>query len=122
MSKGKADSVADTEIDLGGTFKYVLINVFDKSSGEEHPKMIVRGFKWAEYHADIYDNTAAKLQKLGLDTECLGGGRIIHDSENKRIKVFGYSIGFGRADHELTVGVLKKNYPDYEITWSNEGY
>ena len=31
--------------------------------------------------------------------------------------------GFGRADHEISVSLLKEKYPDYEsITFSNEGY
>lgn len=30
--------------------------------------------------------------------------------------------GFGKADHQVSVGLLKKKYPDYVITWSDEGY
>ena len=31
--------------------------------------------------------------------------------------------GFGRANHSITVEVLKKAYPDYtNIEWENEGY
>jgi phosphohistidine phosphatase len=30
--------------------------------------------------------------------------------------------GFGKADHEVTVGLLKKKYTDYDIAWSDEGY
>ncbi|PIO69706.1 Janus/Ocnus family protein [Teladorsagia circumcincta] len=30
--------------------------------------------------------------------------------------------GFGQADHSITVDILKKQYPDYHITFSNEGY
>lgn len=33
-----------------------------------------------------------------------------------------YFQGFGKADHEVTVGLLKKKYPDYTITWSDDGY
>ncbi len=36
---------------------------------------------------------------------------------------FGLFQGFGRANHEITVEVLKKAYPDYtNIEWSNDGY
>ena len=31
--------------------------------------------------------------------ECLGGGRIDYDDQNKQIKIFGYSEAFGRANH-----------------------
>lgn len=33
-----------------------------------------------------------------------------------------YPQGYGKADHEMTVSILKKTYPHYSITWSDEGY
>ena len=41
--------------------------------------------------ADIYDDVYERVQKKGLDTECVGGGRIIHKPETKTLTVFGYS-------------------------------
>ena len=61
-------------------------------------------------------------RKQGLDCQCLGGGRIRHDPAAKHIKVYGYSMGFGRADHTKAVELLKEKYPGYTIEWSNEGY
>ncbi|XP_014239771.1 sex-regulated protein janus-A-like [Cimex lectularius] len=72
--------------------------------------------------ADIYYKTVQTLTGLNLDLECLGGGRIMHDPAKKNIKVYGYSQGFGKADHQITVSILKTVYKDYEITWSDEGY
>lgn len=43
------------------------------------------------FAADIYDEVSAPIQALGLDTECLGGGRIEHFPDKKFLKVFGYS-------------------------------
>ena len=40
---------------------------------------------------DIYDKVQEALAKKGMDTECLGGGRIVHDPDKKTILVFGYS-------------------------------
>ncbi len=82
----------------------------------------MRGKASGEYHADIYDDTEEPARKAGIDCQCLGGGRIRHDRANKHIKVYGYSMGFGRADHTKTVELLKEAYPGYEIEWSNEGY
>ncbi|XP_076063104.1 14 kDa phosphohistidine phosphatase-like isoform X3 [Oratosquilla oratoria] len=115
--------VPDVEID-SGRFKYVLIKVHDSpEGGEETSKMIVRGYNFADWHADVYDHTCAQVEKLGLDTECVGGGRILHDPDKKTIQVFGYSQGFGKADHSVSVDILKKKYPDYaKITWSDDGY
>lgn len=41
--------------------------------------------------ADIYEEECDKLHKLGLNCQCLGGGRIKHDSGSKKILVYGYS-------------------------------
>jgi hypothetical protein len=30
--------------------------------------------------------------------------------------------GFGKADHEVAVALLKKKYTGYSITYSDEGY
>lgn len=32
------------------------------------------------------------MQKQGCDCECLGGGRISHQSQDKKIHVYGYSM------------------------------
>ncbi|XP_025929159.1 14 kDa phosphohistidine phosphatase [Apteryx rowi] len=118
--------VADVDIDAGGVFKYVLVRVHaaggGAAAGNGNGKDIVRGYGWAEYHADIYDKTASELEKQGYDCECLGGGRISHQREEKKIHVYGYSVGFGRANHSVTTEKLKAKYPDYEITWADEGY
>lgn len=41
--------------------------------------------------ADIYDKVQEELEAVGFDTECLGGGRIMHDSDKRSIQVYGYS-------------------------------
>ncbi|XP_033119527.1 14 kDa phosphohistidine phosphatase-like [Anneissia japonica] len=117
VKEGDLDCVTDVDIDSDGIFKYILIKI----KGEGCSKYIVRGHAWAEYHADIYEREEKSLGRI--KSECVGGGRIKHDSKNKHIVVYGYSVGFGKADHAITVGLLKKKYPDYDsITWNNEGY
>jgi len=54
---------------------------------QEHTKLLVRGYKWAEYHADIYDREEETLRKAGLDGQCLGGGRIQQEPAKKYLKV-----------------------------------
>ena len=41
--------------------------------------------------ADIYEDLYERVKKKGLDTECMGGGRILHEAEKKTITVYGYS-------------------------------
>ena len=109
-----------------GVFKYVLIEAYatDPGTDTEHSKLLVRGLVSAEYHADVYEHEEELLRKSsgGLDCQCLGGGRILHEPERKYIKVYGYSVGYSKADHTKSVELLKKHYPNYEIEWSDDGY
>ena len=115
------DQVEDVIIDDTGKFKYVLIEVCDAS--KKHTKHVVRGHGWASWHADIYEDTENKINKIGCSCKCLGGGRIEHKPEQKKIFVYGYSQGYGRADHSLATDIIKKKYSGYtDISWSNDGY
>ncbi|XP_075536854.1 14 kDa phosphohistidine phosphatase-like [Dermacentor variabilis] len=122
MSEDSFESIPEVKLD-NGRFKYVLIKVHDKND-PNRSKLIVRGSASATYHADIYEREMSKIESIsGLETECLGGGRIIHNPDCAEIKVFGYSQGYGQADHSKAVEVLKRNFPEYKsITWSNDGY
>ncbi|CAG0914858.1 unnamed protein product [Notodromas monacha] len=71
---------------------------------------------------DIMDTVEEELKQFNMAGECVGGGRIIHDPVDKTIEVFGYSQGYGRADHAIATEVLKKVYPIYKISWKNDGY
>ena len=66
---------------------------------------------------DFEEGVADKSIKV----TCPGGGRILH--EPSKILVYGYSQGFGRPDHEISVSLIKTKYPNYQsITFSNDGY
>lgn len=114
----KLNAIPDVVIDEE-TFKYVLIKA-ESLSGVG--KVIVRGTAEAEYHADVYEHFSPGIEALGFDTRPLGGGRITHNSKEKTLKVYGYSVAYGRADHSITEKILRSKYPDYQIVTSNEGY
>lgn len=118
-SADRLNAVPDVKIDEG-TFKYIQIKVYTENGSQE--KIVIRGDKSAEYHADIYDSVAPGITGIGLDPEPIGGGRIKHSVSDKTLFVYGYSMGYGRAEHEITVDKLKKAYPDYSVTFSNDGY
>ncbi|XP_048457648.1 sex-regulated protein janus-A isoform X2 [Rhincodon typus] len=82
-------AVADVQIDPDGVFKYILVRV-SKKGGPEH-KDIVRGTKTAEFHNNIFEKLAPEMEKLELECKCLGGGKIDHNSKEKKIRVFGVS-------------------------------
>ncbi|KAG2461448.1 PHP14 phosphatase, partial [Polypterus senegalus] len=102
--------VADVDIDPDGVFKYILLRVTVKGGAQS--KDIVRDH--------IFEKVNPELEKLGLECNCLGGGKIEHNSQEKKIKVFGLSTGYGKADHSVTVEKLKTVYKDYDITWSDD--
>ncbi|XP_046860566.1 14 kDa phosphohistidine phosphatase-like [Xenia sp. Carnegie-2017] len=113
------DEISDVDIDGNGRFKYILVKI--KQGSEQ--KYIVRGYSRAAYHADIYDEILPQIRNLGLHSECLGGGRIEHNQEDGKILIYGYSVGFGQADHKISTEILRKYFPNYKsITFSNEGY
>ena len=101
-------------IEPKGVYKYVQINY--------NNQIYIRGIKKCKYHKGIYHNFIKEIEKP--KTKCLGGGRIKFEPEEKNIFVYGYSNAYGRYEgqHEKTVEILKKFYPDFNITWSNEGY
>ncbi|RVE47811.1 hypothetical protein evm_007566 [Chilo suppressalis] len=114
------ESIPKVDIDPSGVFKYILLKVYGKEKDNQEPFVtIVRGYKRCNYHADIFDEVQEKLQPL--DCEPLGGGRISHEPDNKKIHIYGYSQGYGKADHEITAKLVKDAYPQYTITVSDEG-
>lgn len=119
------DSLPPVDIDPEGKFKYILIRV----QSDTNEKYLVRGYKSESYHADILErveNSELKpLKKSGLSIKwrCPGGGRILHKPAERSILVYGYSQGFGRADHSIATELIRGKFPNYEkIEWSNEGY
>lgn len=62
--------------------------VRSKLSGDE--KTIIRGYKSCKWHKDILKQTQKEVG-LSYSLKCLGGGRIKHNPENKKLFVYGYS-------------------------------
>jgi len=116
-------SVPVVDIDDSGTFKYVLIKI-SKAGIKESERYLVRGHKWADYHVDLVEDCERQMRDTNLDVkvQCVGGGRIQHDRDRKNIVVYGYSVGYGQADHAVTCKILKTYYLGYTIEWNNDGY
>ena len=106
--------------------------------------------EWLGLLADhIFEKVSPAMEALGMECKCLGGGKIEHNSQEKKLRVFGESTvsspdmerrwiknnqiirnalfslslifqGFGKADHSVSVEKLKGAFSDYEITWSDD--
>jgi phosphohistidine phosphatase len=107
-----------------GKHKYVLISAVapNSTSTRQHFVVSKRG---ASYHRNAAEPFVEALERCGYKSiDIQGGGRIALDSKNKTISVYGYSYGFGLADHALSKSIILQDprFKDYEVTWSNEGY
>ena len=103
-----------------GKWKYVQITI----SAEGKRKNIVRSFRGLKFHAQNYDQAAARLRPLGIRCSVVGGGRIELSHRDRNCKVYGYSKTFGRAAgcNEASANLIRGAYPDYSVTWSDGGY
>lgn len=105
----------------------MLVEVYGAAEGP--PVHLVRGKNGCPYHKDVAAPLVRELQQRGLRYEVLGGGRIQHDAESKRVLVYGYSMGFpwmGAFRHDITAEVLRQSGfgtdAGYFIETSDEGY
>ena len=79
------------------------------------------------YHADVAEPTLESLRGAGLEASVLGGGRIAYDPAAAppapHVRVYGFSYGFGKADHAVSVEVCREHFgADARLEWSDEGY
>ena len=129
QSDGKCDVVVvgdnvvpNVKIDKG-RHKYVLISAVVASSG--NLEYFVTSKRGAQYHRNAAEPFVEELDRNGYkDIRIKGGGRIDFDDNSKKIHIYGYSYGFGQADHEISKQVILSDnrFANYIITCSNDGY
>ena len=126
MARSPLDKISNFFLDLKNgsneyKAKYVLIQVTLENG---QCKTIVRANKMAGYHKDIYEPVSQDLtNKYDVTCMVLGGGRIFVNISRKKILVYGYSVDFGKANHDETVNIIKDGeLSDWDITYSDEGY
>lgn len=114
-----APSVAPPSVSIEeGAHKYVLI----RTAGDRY---FVTSRRGASYHRNAAEPLIAALEAAGFShIEVTGGGRLFLQEDQRRISIFGFSYGFGQADHAISRSVILKDprYENYEITISNDGY
>jgi phosphohistidine phosphatase len=106
-----------------GAHKYVLIKAEEPGSGLLQHFVISR--RGAGYHQNVAEPTVYTLERHGYRAiEIAGGGRILLDEDEKKISIFGFSYGFGQADHAISKKVIEadERFHGFDITTSNEGY
>lgn len=107
-----------------GSNKYVVIKAWGAGGGDNTERLFVRSSTPAEcngpYHANVAKKVLHQLKALGYTTEVMGGGRIdyIESEDVKHARVFGFSYGFGKGDHEKVASIIEK-YSDVIATFDN---
>ena len=117
----KATMDAVPTVDLAeGEWKYVAIDIRLKGVA----KRIVTSTAHLKFHPDMYEAAMKKLAPLGIQGTVIGGGRVSLDHKAKKCAIWGYSKSFGRAKgcNERSAEQVREAYPDYEVTWSDDGY
>ena len=121
--------IKSVDLDTNGVFKYIQIRLTATGNNPDSEAVtLVRGYLECDYHADILEkfereelNANEELSQQ-WQAECPGGGRIQVNETEKQLLIYGYSQGYGRCDHTLTQTLIQEQMPDYDVTWSNEGY
>ena len=107
-----------------GAHKYVLISAHAPTDPPEKRWFVVSKHG-AQYHANAAEPFVDRLEGAGYrDIRVTGGGRINYQPDQRIINIFGYSYGFGLADHQLSKKVVEEDgrFVGYAVDWSNEGY
>ena len=107
-----------------GAHKYVLISAHAPTDPPEKRWFVVSKHG-AQYHANAAEPFVDRLEGAGYcDIRVTGGGRINYQPDERIINIFGYSYGFGLADHKLSKKVVEEDgrWVGYAVEWSNEGY
>ena len=76
--------------------------------------------KFLYFSADIFDEIAPAIEEAGLDCECVGGGRILHDSGKRKLEIFGYSQVSSRKKY-LNIQSLVKGLSGKELDYGARG-
>ncbi|XP_017143271.1 sex-regulated protein janus-B [Drosophila miranda] len=99
-----------------GKLRYLLLSVY--IHGEtKNARTVVRGWN-TDSHDDIYYKNVRAMEKLGLCTKCLGGGKMDNDESSRKIKIHGSCKTFGAANHHKTKEILlsSSKYKNFNIT------
>jgi len=107
-----------------GIQKYVLLKASYRTDDGSLPleQYYVRGRCAAEFHVECATVPIQEMESQGISVDIKGGGRINHNASAKTIRIYGYSMQFGRAEHLLTSKLCQEAFPDHQVEWSNEGY
>ena len=116
--KDPKNFLSDVIIDTNGDFKYILIEMANKTNLNDY-KYLIRGSNEFDYHKCLFLNfmqkSVYKFPEMyqNYSFKVLGGGRIAFQGND--IVIYGESGVYGKANHKLTGNLLKKKFPSFNI-------
>lgn len=63
------------------------------------PSACSNGSHYSSCADHIFEKVNPEMEKLGYECKCLGGGKIEHNSKDKKIRVFGLSTVSASLKH-----------------------
>ncbi|TNV78825.1 hypothetical protein FGO68_gene5571 [Halteria grandinella] len=111
----------DPQVEEAQDFKYIIITLKETLLDQipSEPVHLVRGSPKCKYHMNILEDFIAKElrgDKVQYDARCThGGGRVRVNTPS--IQVYGFSQAFGRANHRVAAEIIKKVYPQFEVSY-----
>mmetsp|Transcript_19435 Transcript_19435/g.44269 ORF Transcript_19435/g.44269 Transcript_19435/m.44269 type:complete len:202 (-) Transcript_19435:173-778(-) len=111
-----------------GVHKYVLIRAVEPATADgaaDRDRTFVVSKRGAAYHRDVAEPFVDRLLEGGwAEVRITGGGRIHLDAVGRKVKVYGFSYGFGKGNHRWATKVIGEDerFEGFDISWSDEGY
>ena len=91
-----------------GKNKYVLVRA--THPGDEKVQWFVKSAAPSEcggpYHGNVAQDLREWIEAAGYTPEVTGGGRIDYRPDDKEAVVYGFSYGFGKADHAKAAAII----------------
>ena len=111
-----------------GKHKYVLVKAVHPLKPDKE-EWFVRSASTKEaqgpYHADVAYELVEWLEALEFEVTVTGGGRIYYNYGQEEVKVYGFSYGFGMADHQKAGSLIAEHMnlnPKYDKDNSRQVY
>ncbi|KAI3378662.1 hypothetical protein SNEBB_005590 [Seison nebaliae] len=92
-----------------GDYKYMLMK------NKKDSKYYIRSYDGCNFHYEIMEKFQKQNGLKSKEVDSCGGGRITFLSKDKQIKIYGHSVDFGPADHNIGAKMLKEYYNDFTV-------
>ncbi len=100
------------------TFKFIVVRLHDQNDVRRNIIRAKSSKEMGVSHSTILEGVWSEPGiKDGIDAECIGGGTLYVDHDEKRIIICGQSRDFGEEPNRIeTVSMLQGAFPDFQVS------